>query len=484
MIPLIFLFLTLFNHEVYGRARWTEAQANAWFQSQTYIMGSQYITSDAGNQLEMFQNDTFNPTLIDYELGLAESLGMTTMRIFLHDLAYSQDPTGFKSRLETLLQICSKHGIKPLLTIFDSCWNAFPKAGKQPEPITGVMLSAWVQSPGVIALLDQTQWPRLQTYIKDVIGTYANDARVLGWDLWNEPGNTFNATQNAALEQLLPQVFDWARSVDPTQPLTAGIWTGVTGVVPMIQINNSDVMSFHNYDPASNFEGMIKTMQQFNRPIICTEYMARTRGSTFITHLPIGKQYNIGMINWGFVNGKTQNNYPWDSWKNAYTTYQPYLWFHEVFRNDGTPYMVEEAQVIKRLNGCPKGLKSTAPSLKNLTCYDAYTTPLNSTDAAAACTKTYANLGIIGSAAQNSDVMNYVAANFSSCDKFYIGLYQDAYGGYDWPMSGWTYDDSSYANWKTGYPTNDATAKCVVLNKDGTWTNQACSTPQCYICSY
>ena len=141
MIPLIFIFLALFNNEVYGRAQWTEAQANAWFQSQTYIMGSQYITSDAGNQLEMFQNDTFNPTLIDYELGLAESLGMTTMRIFLHDLAYSQDPTGFKSRLETLLQICSKHGIKPLLTIFDSCWNAFPKAGKQPEPITGVMLS-------------------------------------------------------------------------------------------------------------------------------------------------------------------------------------------------------------------------------------------------------------------------------------------------------------------------------------------------------
>ena len=108
---------------------------------------------------------------------------------------------------------------------------------------------AWVQSPGIIALLDQTQWPRLQTYVKDVVGTYANDARVLGWDLWNEPGNSFNndfnATQNAALEQLLPQVFEWALSVDPTQPVTSGLWGPLTGVLPTIQINNSDIMSFH-----------------------------------------------------------------------------------------------------------------------------------------------------------------------------------------------------------------------------------------------
>jgi hypothetical protein len=141
MLPLIFSFLFLYPCAVYSRDRWTEAQAISWFQSQTYIMGSQYITSDAGNQLEMFQNDTWNPTLIDQELGLAESLGMTTMRIFLHDLAYLQDPTGFKSRVDALLTICAKHGIKPLLTIFDSCWNAYPKAGKQPEPRTGVMLS-------------------------------------------------------------------------------------------------------------------------------------------------------------------------------------------------------------------------------------------------------------------------------------------------------------------------------------------------------
>jgi hypothetical protein len=142
MLPLIFSFFILFPYAVYTRDRWTEAQATAWFQSQTYIMGSQYITSDAGNQLEMFQNDTWNPTLIDYELGLAESLGMTAMRVFMHDLAYLQDPTGFKSRVDTLLGIAAKHGIKLLLVFMDSCWNGNPQIGKQPEPRSGAMLSS------------------------------------------------------------------------------------------------------------------------------------------------------------------------------------------------------------------------------------------------------------------------------------------------------------------------------------------------------
>lgn len=131
--------LSLFN--VYARDIWTVAQANAWYKTQPFITGSQYITSDAGNQLEMWQADTFNPTLIDKEFGLAEDLGMPSMRIFLHDLAYSQDPTGFKNRLDTVLGLAAKHGIRPMLTLFDSCWNPFLVAGKQPQPIRGIMMS-------------------------------------------------------------------------------------------------------------------------------------------------------------------------------------------------------------------------------------------------------------------------------------------------------------------------------------------------------
>jgi hypothetical protein len=135
------LLSLLFYSAVSARDRWTEDQANAWYKNQPFIVGSQYITSDAGNQLEMWQADTFNPTLIDKELSWAGDLGMTTMRIFLHDLAYTEDPSGFKNRLETVIKICAKYGIKPTLVPFDSDWNAYAKPGPQPQPRQGSILS-------------------------------------------------------------------------------------------------------------------------------------------------------------------------------------------------------------------------------------------------------------------------------------------------------------------------------------------------------
>jgi hypothetical protein len=496
MLCLLFLFLC---SNAFARDRWTEDQANAWFANVTstmgYIMGSQFIVSDAGNQLEMFQADTFNPERIDYELGLAESIGATAMRVFLHDLAYSQDPKGFLSRLNTTLDIANKHGIKLLLTPFDSCWNGFPKIGKQPEPVPGVMLSSWMQSPGVDALVNQTEWPRLQAYVTGLVGAFANDDRVLGWDIWNEPDNPdYDSDQHNGMVQLLQLAFEWARSANPTQPLTSALTyvgsnyanNGHYSEVQQIQVNQSDIESFHNYSPVGDFEKNIKALQVWNRPIFCTEYMARPRGSDFIDHLPLGKRYNIGMFNWGFVNGKTQCNYPWDSWGNDYTKYQPSIWFHEIFRNDGTAYMVEEVQVIKRENGCPKGYKSTAQSSKNLTCYNAYNTPLSFSDAQEACIENYASLATIDSQAQLTELLSYVNKNFSSCNSFYFGFTKTFDGDWDWvPFGqGWFYDVSNFTNWKSGYPTNDANANCAVLNKDGSWTNQACTTPQCYICSY
>lgn len=98
------------------------------------------------------------------------------------------------------------------------------------------------------------------------------------------------------------------------------------------------------------YEAIIKVVS--NRPIIATEYMARMdEESTFENNMPIGKTYNFGLINWGFIQGKIQNCYPWESANHPYKTWQPYLWFHDVFRNDYTPYLIEEVQTIKRLNG-------------------------------------------------------------------------------------------------------------------------------------
>jgi hypothetical protein len=290
---------------------------------------------------------------------------MNTMRVFLHDLAYKQDPEGFKRRLDQFLSICARHGIRPILVIFDSVWDPFPAVGKQRDPRPGIHNSGWIQSPGAIALQDPTEYPRLERYVKDVIGAFARDERILAWDLWNEPDNTNDGSYGASepknkvelVVKLLPQVFQWARSANPSQPLTSGVWKGDYSsddkLDPMqrIQLEQSDIITFHNYDNEVEFERRIKWLQRYNRPIICTEYMARSNGSTFQKILPIAKRYNVGAINWGLVMGKTQTHLPWDSWQHPYVGREPAVWFHEVFRTDGTPYSAEEVNLIRQITG-------------------------------------------------------------------------------------------------------------------------------------
>jgi hypothetical protein len=353
-----------------ARELWTRDQANAWYAKQKWLVGSNYINADAINQLEMWQEASFNPAQIDKELGWAKAMGMNTMRVYLHDLLWQQDAPGLKRRMNTFLGIAAKHGIKPLFVLFDSCWDPNPKLGPQRPPIPGVHNSGWVQSPGAKALADPSQTPRFESYVKDVVGAFAKDDRILGWDVWNEPDNSGGGDYNdhspervAHVARLLPQVFAWARSVDPTQPLTSGVWHNQNwnelaklNAVEQTQLTQSDIISFHDYSWPESFEGRVKALSVYGRPIICTEYMARGAGSTVDGSLPIAKRLNIGMFNWGFVNGKTQTIMPWDSWQRPYTLRPPTVWFHDLLHADGTPYRVREAQTIKALSAAPKGV--------------------------------------------------------------------------------------------------------------------------------
>ena len=129
-----------------ARDRWTAEKANAWYGAQAWPVGSDYIPADAINQMEMWQGDTFDPKRIDLELGWAEGLGMNTMRVFLHDLLWQQDRDGFEKRVDAFLAIAEKHHIRPMLVLFDSCWDPEPKLGPQRAPMQGVHNSGWVQS--------------------------------------------------------------------------------------------------------------------------------------------------------------------------------------------------------------------------------------------------------------------------------------------------------------------------------------------------
>jgi hypothetical protein len=343
--------------------RWSAERANDWYAKQPWLVGANFIPSDAINELEMFQAETFNPALIDKELGMAEGIGMNTMRVFLQDQLWQQDAKGFTKRLDTFLSIAAKHHIRPLLVLFDSCWETNPHLGPQHPPIPGVHNSGWVQSPGKERLMDRNVEPQLEAYVKGVVGAFAKDDRVLGWDVWNEPDNRGGdtvkdeAAKVARVEELLPKVFVWARAVHPMQPLTSGVWTGnwsdpaKESTTTKIQLAESDVISFHNYGWPEEFEARILSLKPLGRPLICTEYMARGNGSTFDGSLPVAKKYNVAAINWGLVAGKTQTYLPWDSWERPYVRQQPTVWFHEVFRQDDTPYRQGEVDLIRELTG-------------------------------------------------------------------------------------------------------------------------------------
>ena len=351
------------------QGRWTEQHANDWYKKQPWPLGADYVPDDAINQFEMWQADTFDPQQIDKEFGWAESLGMNTMRVFLHDMLWEQDPKGFTKRIDQFLTIAQKHHIRPMLVLFDSCWDPMPKLGPQHPPIPGVHNSGWVQSPGAKALEDKSQYPRLEKYVKGVVGAFANDPRILAWDIWNEPDNEGGGAYHAEepknktelVDALLPQAFNWARAEHPVQPLTSGIWTGdwtsfsTLSPTAKIQIENSDIISFHNYGWPEDFEKHLDDLKQYHRPMICTEYMARGAGSTFDTITPIAKRENVGAINWGFVAGKTQTFFPWDSWQRPYVLIQPTIWFHDVYHPDGTLYRAREGEILRTLSGVDKG---------------------------------------------------------------------------------------------------------------------------------
>lgn len=349
------------------RLRWTEAQATEWYRTHDWLVGCNYGPAYAINQLEMWQADTFDAAAIDRELGWAQSLGFNSLRVFLHDLAWKQDPQGFLARMDRFLRIADKHHIGVTFVLFDAVWDPYPKAGKQHEPRPHVHNSGWVQSPGAEILGSPERHDELQAYVRAVIGRFHEDRRIHGWDLFNEPDNP-NTTAYGKVELknkaemallLLKKTFVWARDAKPSQPLTSGVWIGNWGdpakLSPMeqLQLNESDIISFHCYGKLDELKKCVANLRRYRRPIVCTEYMARPAGSTFEPHLGWMREQGVAAYNWGFVAGKTQTNYPWDSWEKAYTAPPP-VWFHEIFRPDGHPYIRDEVRYIRRITGAPQ----------------------------------------------------------------------------------------------------------------------------------
>jgi Cellulase (glycosyl hydrolase family 5) len=350
---------------VSAQDRWTVERAAAWQQKHGWLAGSNFIPSTAINQLEMWQAETFDVPTIDRELGWAQGLGFNSMRVFLHDLLWKQDRDGFLRRIDQFLDIADKRGIGVMLVLFDGVWDPNPRLGPQRAPKPHVHNPGWLQSPGAEILGDPKRHDELREYVQGVMTRFRSDRRVHVWDLFNEPDNTNddaygrqelkNKSDMAAA--LLRKVFAWARDVKPEQPLTVGLWreedfkdSGPVTAVGKIALEASDVISFHAYNDATGVEKRIAVLRRHKRPLLCTEYLARTFGSRIQTVLPLLKANGVAAYTWGLVSGKTQTIYPWSSWTKPFTA-PPEVWHHDLFYPNGKPFDEAELGVIRSLTG-------------------------------------------------------------------------------------------------------------------------------------
>ena len=344
--------------------RWTQERAAEWYAPQPWLAGCNYTPRTAINQLEFWQADTFDPKTIDQELAWAKDIGFNVLRVYLHDIPCRQDAEGFYKRLDEFLTICDKHGIRVMFALLDDCWDPNPKPGKQRDPKPHVHNSGWVQCPGTAILSKPERHDEMKPYVQGVIGRFKDDKRVLCWDLYNEPGNGQNAkypgqdppAKDKLSVLLLAKAFDWAREVHPSQPLTAGLWAGdwadpnKMSPINKISVERSDIITFHCYGGMPDFQARAEAALRYNRPTICTEYLNRPSGCKFQAVMPYMKEKRIGAINWGFVAGKIQTQYPWSSWRKTFTA-EPAIWFHDILRPDGKPFDPAETDLIRRLTG-------------------------------------------------------------------------------------------------------------------------------------
>ncbi|HLP37699.1 cellulase family glycosylhydrolase [Lacibacter sp.] len=365
--------------------RWSAEKANAWYAKQPWLVGANYLPATAINQIDMWQASTWDAATIDKEMGWAESIGMNTMRVFLHDMVWASDKKGLYKRMDEFLNICKKHGIRPWFVFFDDCHYPNPTLGKQPLPVRNFHNSGWLNSPArdlAIRFANDSaakqEVKNLKGYVQETMKRFKNDDRVLMWELYNEPGrgNNFDgraggSAMNDKSNKLVYTSWVWAREVNPSQPVTSCSEGSLGKNNIIINRMNADVHSIHNYSGPKRIKELIVEYKKDGRPVLMTEWLARTQNSTVQDILPILKEEKVAAVNWGFVSGESGTVWPWRSRRDENDKPisvneqrakgkvvkpgepfpEPELWFHDLFRTNGTPFSKEEIKIFKQLTG-------------------------------------------------------------------------------------------------------------------------------------
>ena len=311
--------------------RWSEKRAWEWYAKQPWIVGFNFVTSTAVNDIEMWQAETFDLPNIERELKIAASLGYNTARVFINFHLWEADPAGLKKRMDQYLTVADKFHIRTVWCPFDYCNFTKPRrvpvVGKQGEP-NGQHGGNWVESPWEDMARESGKFPVLKRYLIDIVGTFAHDKRVLMWDLYNEPA--------PAVWELTMACFAWAREARPEQPVTIGHQQHVEWRFAQQLFDNSDIVTFHLYGRADETRRRIEEIRKLTKyPLICTEWLnTLSGGKTDIpTCLPIYKKEKVGAICWGMMQGRLETP------------------IHDILRPDGTPIFPEDVAILRTLTG-------------------------------------------------------------------------------------------------------------------------------------
>lgn len=350
--------------------RWSEEKAHNWLEKQGWLCGFNYLPGTAVNWTEMWQRETFDLDRICQELEWAARAGYNTLRTNLPFIVWLYDRDGLFERINAFLSVCQQKGIKVMMTLMDDCGfsGEHPFIGRQKEPVRDLHNSQAAASPGRNIVMLPSVWGNVEKYIRDIIGQFAKDERIIVWDLYNEPTNrmiftlegekAFDPDMESYSIQLMEKAFLWARNINPSQPLTVGAWHIANILAPDAPVYThpadqramelSDVISFHAYVPLELMSKAIELLKQYGRPLICTEWLARHAGSVMAEQLPVFRENNIGCYQWGLVRGRTQTHIPWPEIKKINPDYHD-RWFHDVFDENGNAYDSSEMELLKRL---------------------------------------------------------------------------------------------------------------------------------------
>jgi hypothetical protein len=260
------------------------------------MRGANYVPSYARNDVQLWLD--FDPAVIDRELGYAQRLRLNTVRVFLQFAVYEREPQRFLERFETSLALCAKHELRMMPVVFDSCFGEFPDLERYRD-------KDWMANPGQNRL-GQEHWPKLEQYVRDVVGGHQDDRRIVMWDVMNEPTCTsFNKPADKQLIfAFLEHFLEYVKQQRPRQPLTVG-WEHSSLIERVL--TQTDALCIHNYrrDLREDIRRVQELGRRHGKPVIVNEVVGRPQ-QPFSYVMPILREEKVGWCFWELMLGKTQ----------------------------------------------------------------------------------------------------------------------------------------------------------------------------------